>query len=619
MPEINNPGGFSVEPVNPERSREGSQRASTSYGMNPVNPITLPKPKLPMHHSALKWLVLLALLLLIVSFVSFWFGRPSFSESGVVFKIEGPNQVSVGDEVVYKLTLGNESRVDLNGMKLKFTYPDDSVVMKDGSLVTDLSQEFDLEDLLPGQKSETELKAFLVGDKGNIKTAKAELSFRAGDLRTEFQKETSFSTTIVSLPVSLTLVAPPNTVPGQALNYILDYRNESGADISDLLFEFDYPDGFVFQKSSPLPSRGNNVWTLPILKRSTGGRINIQGVLTGREGEIKKVSVVLKRKIADQYVNYEKAEVSTNIASSLLGVEVLVNDSVNYSSFPGDDLNYTIKYSNVSNFNLIGLSLAVRLDGQMYDFSSLDTKGGFFDNSNRTIIWNAGSVSDFANLPPSKKGQVQFRVKLKKDVPLGISGSNNLFVQATANLNTPNVPSGVGGDEVSTQNILTTKITSQPIIKQLIYYNDPAFGSTGPLPPEVGKDTYFMVHWQIINPGNDMNSVRLSGVLPPGVIWENATSVTVGQSEPIFNSNTSEVIWNLGVLPSGIGMIGDRYEASFRIKIKPSSNQLGSVVTLVKNVKFTATDSFTKQNLVLPLGDMSTNDLTDQPNEGTVQ
>ncbi|MBI2068780.1 MAG: hypothetical protein HYT67_01605 [Candidatus Yanofskybacteria bacterium] len=567
----------------------------------------------------LKWLVLLALLLLIVSFVSFWFGRPSFSEAGVVLKLDGPSQVSVGDEVTYKLTIGNDSRVDLNEIRIKFSYPDDSVVIKDGSVVSDLSQKFEIDKLSPGQKNEMEFKAFLVGDRGNIKTTKAELNFKAGDLRTQFEKETSISTTITSLPVSLTLVAPPNAAPGQAVNYILDYRNESGSDIADLLFEFDYPDGFAFQKGIPSPSRGNSSWTVPVLKKNAGGRINIQGALTGREGEAKKISVVLKRKIADRYVNYEKAEVATDVANPLLGVDMLVNDSTAYSAFPGDDLNYTVKYSNASNFNLIGLNLVVKLDGQMYDLSSLDTKGGYYDSSNGTILWNASTVPDFANLPTNKKGEVLFRIKLKNEVFSGISGSNNLFVQTTATLSTPNVPSGVGGDEISAQNSLTTKITTQPTFRQLIYHNDPAFSSSGPLPPEVGKDTSFTIHWQLTNPGNDMNSVRLTGVLPPGVTWENATGVTVGQPEVTFNPDTSEVVWNLGVLPRGIGVVGDKYEASFRVRIKPSSNQKGTVITLIKNSKLTATDSFTKQNIILPLGDMTTDDLTDRPSEGTVK
>lgn len=598
--------GFSAEPVNPVEPAPQQPMTSSKTGFLKANTI-------------LKWLGLLALLLLIVSFISFWFGRPSFSESAVVLKLDGPSQASVGDEITYKLTLGNDSRVDLNQLKLKFTHPDDSVVLKDGTVVSGLSQELAIDKISPGQKQEVEFKAFLVGDRGNIKTAKAELFFRAGDLRTEFQKEVLLSTTITSLPVSLTLVAPPNAVPGQAVNYMLDYRNESGSDIADLLFQFNYPDGFAFQSATPSPSQGNNTWAVSVLRQNTGGRISIHGALTGKEGEAKKLSVVLKRKIGDRFVDYEKSEVATDVSSPLLGTEILVNDSATYSASPGDELNYAVKYSNTSNFNLTGLTLAVKLDGQMFDLSSLDTKGGFFDNGNQTIIWNAGSVPDFAALPPNKRGQVEFRVKLKSDVFSGISGSNNLFVQATSRLSTPNVPSGVGGNEVSTQTSLITKITSQPTFRQLAYYHDPAFGSSGPLPPEVGKDTFFTVHWQVTNPGNDMNSVRLTGTLPSGVMWENATGVTAGQPELTYNTNTSEVIWSMQVLPRGTGIIGDKYEASFRVKIKPSSNQKGSVITLIKDSKLTATDSFTKQNIVLPSGDLTTDDLTDRPNSGTVQ
>src|SRR3989344_3363911 len=131
----------------------------------------------------LKWLVLLALLLAIGSFLSFWFGNPSFSESGVKLEIEGPTQALVGDEVVYKLKYTNNTKLDLNNMTFKFTYPDDSVVLKDGIVVKDISETFTVSQLSPGQEAIKEFKTFLVGDRGNIKTAKAEISYRAGDLR----------------------------------------------------------------------------------------------------------------------------------------------------------------------------------------------------------------------------------------------------------------------------------------------------------------------------------------------------------------------------------------------------------------------------------------------------
>src|SRR3989338_1782780 len=571
------------------------------------------------YNKLLKWLVLLALLLAIVSFLSFWFGSLSFSEAGVKLEIEGPNQVTVGDEVVYKLKYSNTTKLDLDNMRFKFTYPEGSVVLKDGKVAKELTETFTIERLSPGQKEEKEFKAFLVGDRGNIKTAKVELSYGAGDLRTAFEKTTSISTTIIGLPISLTLSAPPNSVPNQAINYVLDYRNETSDDIYDLRFEFDYPDGFSVQRSTPAPNVGNYVWLVPVLKKGNGGRISITGLLSGKEGETKNVSVVLKRKIGEQYVDYEKAETSSVIASSLLNTEILVNESSDYSAFAGDDLNYVIKYFNNSNYNLIGVNLTVKLEGEMYDISSLDTKGGYYDNSNGTILWNASTVSDFSNLAPNKRGQITFRIKLKNSIPSGATGSKNLFVRASARLSTPNVPSSVGGDEIVAQSSLVTKISTQPTLKQIVYYSDPAFGSAGPLPPEVGKETSFTVHWQITNPGNDMSGVKITGVLPAGVNWKSVVSVGSGQPEPIFNTNTSEVVWNLGVLPQGVGVIGAKYEASFQVTIKPSINQKGSTILLIKDSKLSGVDTFTKQNIIVPVLDITTNDLVDRPNEGQVK
>lgn len=571
------------------------------------------------HNQLLKWLVLLALLLAIVSFLSFWFGSPSFSESGVKLDIEGPAQALVGDEVVYKLKYSNTTKQDLKNLSFKFTYPDDSVVLKNGTTATNLSETFTVDQLSPGQSEEKEFKAFLVGDRGNIKTAKADLSYGAGGLKTIFEKSTSLSTTIIGLPISLTLSAPPNSVPGQTVNYVLDYRNESNDDIYDLRFEFDYPDGFSVQKSTPSPSTGNYVWTVPILKKGNGGRISITGPLNGKEGDAKNIAVVLKRKIGDQYVNYEKAETSSVIANTLLNTGILVNGSSDYSAFAGDDLNYLIKYSNNSNYNLVGVNLLVKLEGEMYDVSNLDTKGGYYDNSNGTILWNASTISDFANLAPNKKGQVSFRIKLKNSISSGATGSKNLFVRASARLSTPNVPSGVGGDEIFAESSLVTKISTQPTLRQTVFYNDPAFGSAGPLPLEVGKETSFTVHWQITNPGNDMSGVKITGTLPAGVNWKNIVSVGSGQPEPTFSVNTSEVTWNLGVLPQGIGVTGAKYEASFQIRVKPSVNQKGDTIFLTKGSKLSGTDTFTKQSIIVTAQDISSNDLVDRPGEGQVQ
>src|SRR3989344_7829494 len=151
----------------------------------------------------LKYLILLACGLLIVAVSSFWFGGASFRDKDVVLELEGPTQASSGDEVVYKIKYSNETRSDLSDLNFVFFYPEGSTVITDDGTSDDYSEEFNIESLAPGEKGGKELRAFLLGERGNIKVAKATLSFRAGNLRSTFEKTATLSTTIVNTPISL--------------------------------------------------------------------------------------------------------------------------------------------------------------------------------------------------------------------------------------------------------------------------------------------------------------------------------------------------------------------------------------------------------------------------------
>src|SRR3989344_5595089 len=118
-----------------------------------------------MSKKVLKWLILVALMLLIVSFFSFWFGGPSFRDKDVTFELEGPTQAAVGGEIVYKLKYSNNTKLRLYDLKLVFSYPKDSIVIKDGKTQADLNARLDIEELKSGEEGEKELHAFVVGDK----------------------------------------------------------------------------------------------------------------------------------------------------------------------------------------------------------------------------------------------------------------------------------------------------------------------------------------------------------------------------------------------------------------------------------------------------------------------
>ncbi len=571
-----------------------------------------------MSRIVLKWLIVFAAGLGIIAALIFFYGGSSFSESRVNLSVDGPSQAAVGDEVVYKVKIENNTKTALHHLGLTFNYPDNSIVVQDGAVLNEATgvETVSEETLNPGEEKEYEYHAFLVGDRGNILVAKAHLDFDAGNLRSTFAKDASRATTITSLPVSLTLSAPPTASNGDSVTYTLDYRNDSQNSISDIKLLFDYPDGFSPKQFNPAPTQGNTGWTTTTLNTGVGKRISITGVLSGTEGQSKPVKVTLQRKINDEYIDYETASAITVVSSPLLNVSLVANDASGYISHPGDTLQYAVSYKNNSTFTLSGLTLTVLLDGNMYDFSSLDTRGGFFDSSAKTITWNSTVVSAFNSLAPRQSGTVPFTVKVRQ---ASGSGSGSLFVHANAQLATPNVPTGIEGTQVVASADLVTKLTSQPTFTQSAYVTDPAFGSAGVWPPKANTETGITVHWKLTNPGNDLSGTKLTATLPLGVTWKNVTSVTAGQPQPTYNKNTSQLVWNIGTLPSGVGTQGGAYELVFQVSVKPSTTQVGQAVTVIQSPSLAGTDSFTKQSIVVSAPDVTTNTTVDQAGQGIVQ
>lgn len=567
-----------------------------------------------------KYLVLLAFALLIVAISSFWFSGPSFKEGDVVLKLEGPTQVSAGDEVTYKLKYSNETRSTLHGLDIVFFYPEGSTVVGDNGIEEDSVRDFKVEELAPGESGEKEFQAFLIGERGNIKIAKATLTFKAGSITSSFEKTATLSTAIVSTPISLTLVAPPSVISGGGIQYILDYRNESSEDVSDLIFEMDYPDGFHPQNFEPQPATGNNSWLVKSLKKGAGGRISITGVLNGNEGESQVAMAKLKLKIDGKYIDQQKASATTVISNPVLGLDITVNKSLDYSASLGDRLSYVVKYTNNSNITFSGMNLVVKLEGDMFDISNLDTRGGLFDDAAKTITWDTSTVPEFSSLAPNATGQVNFFVTVRSSFPSAVSGSSqDRFIKATATFGTPNVPTGIDSNEVSVSSSLITRVGTQPTFNQSAYYNDPSFGSFGPLPPRAGQETAFTIHWQLTNPGNDSDSVKIVAKLAPNIQWTNLVKAENGQSAvPTFNPNSNEVTWDLGKLPYGTGITSPKYEVSFQLKAKPSSTQVGNLIPLLENSRLTGMDSFTKQSLIINKNGITSDNLIDRPREGTV-
>jgi len=573
----------------------------------------------------IKYVVWGLALILAVALISFFLGRGSFSESGVEITIEGPGEITGGELVTYKITYKNNNAVSLSDVKLNVLYPPDSIAVKDGNISDLTAENFDIGTIGSDERGEKELTAYLVGDRGNIKTLKATLTYKAGNLSSVFQKDATFATTITSLAVPITLVATPTIISGQDTSYLIDYRNQSEQDLENLRFVVRYPNGFTPGRFSPQPTaRGSSqdFWDVAKLKQSDGSRITIEGTLSGSERETKTISVVLQKKITtpsgDVYLDFEKSEALSVISTPLLSLNLKINDSSDYVAHLGDTLRYTVRFQNNNGADITGLSLSARLDGNMYDLATVKSDG-FFDSRLNTIFWNASSVPMLNLLPRNQAGAVEFEVRLKSNFSGGM-GASDSFVKITVHLETPNVPPELDLDKLTANSELVTRISTAPTFEQRVLISSPVFGPRGPFPPKVNQETSFTINWKLVNPANDLSQAVVTATLAPGVSWVDMSQMVSGTSiKPTYDARLNTVSWNLGTLPAGTGVNFPRYESYFQISITPSVNQVGQSAPLLKNIKFEGVDTFTKEKILRTLPDIDTNNVSDSNESGTIQ
>lgn len=565
-----------------------------------------------------------AAVLLAVALVFFFLGRGSFSESNVELKIEGPQEISAGELVSYKITYANNNKVSLSGVKLNFFYPGDAIIMRDQNILNVTNENFDIGELKSGESGKKTLTAYIVGDRGNIKMARATLAFKPSNLGSVFQKEASLATTITTLTVPITLVAPPTVINGQNINYLVDYRNQSKEDLKDLRFQVHYPEGFKSSKFSPQPTtrgQGRDIWEISLLKQGEGSRITIQGTLNGGERETKIVSVILQKKITtangESYVDFEKTEASSVISTPLLSVGFVLNDSTDYTAHLSDFLRYDVNFKNNSNADIANLSLSVHLDGNMFDLATVKSDG-FFDSRLNTIFWNSSTIPELGNLRPGQSATVKFEARLKDNFPGGI-GARDSFVKTSALLETPNVPADLDVDKLTAESELITRISTAPTFNQKILLSDSVFGSSGPFPPKVDEKTVFTVRWNLVNPSSNLTPAKVTAVLMPGVAWEDRVRLSGSQPQPVYDDRQKTVTWDLGALPAGVGVSFPQYEANFQISISPSVNQVGQSAPLLKSVRFDGTDTFTGEKISRTILDVSTSNISDSQASGVVE
>ena len=517
---------------------------------------------------------------IVVIFIAFLYYREGmFSKEILKLEILGPDKAKIGDEIEYTVEYKNNGNFVLEQAKLTFILPENSLTEDGKTIFTQ-----NLNDIYPGNQESVKFKARLLGKDGDLKTAKASLSYVPKNITATYESNTTFITKIDSTPITLDFDLPTKAEQGKSLQYSINYFSNVDYPLENLSTKVDPTPGFDSVSSDPV-SLDKSEWKLQTLNKAQGGRIGITGKVSAGTNQNLTFAASLGMWQNGSFIVMKQASVAVQVIQPLLFISQQVNGSSSYVASPGETLHYQIFFRNIGSTPFDNLFMVTKLDSPALDMSTIQADGGGQAQPNdNMIVWDQSQVAQLRHLDVQQQGEVDFDVKVKSDWNPSATDINNTVIN----------------DEVNISQItqkFAIKVSSGLAISQKGYYKNQNISNSGPIPPTAGKPTTYTITWEIKNYFSDTNNVKVKATLPKNVSLTGQILPQNESSNFSFDSASREIVWSAGDIQAGTGVTGDPVTLSFQVSLIPDSSQKGISAPLIGQVQISGENQFTSTTI----------------------
>ena len=528
-------------------------------------------------------LILIILAVIVGVFGFYYYQRNVYSKDILKLEILGQGEADLFQEIKYIVKYKNNGKVRLEEPELIFDYPDYSIPI-DGTPLRVIKKSEELgEAIYPGQEKTFTFTARLMGQEGEIKEARVTLSYRPKNLKARYTSETSFTTIIKKVPLNFDFDLPSKIESGKELKFRLNYFSNVDYPLSGLRVIIDYPSGFEFIDSTP-KSLEKIEWELGLLNKAEGGRVEISGKLMGEVGEEKVFRARIGSWKDGEFILLKETVKGIAIIRPALYITQQINNNPKFVANSGDLLHYEIFFKNIGEEFLTDMFLLATLSGLPFDFETIQAPEGDFTLGDSSIIWDWRKVRDLQLLSPQSEGKIEFWVKLKDEWEIKSADDKNPEIKTTVFLS-------------QVREEFVNKVNSKLVISQKGYFDDEIFGNSGPLPPKIGETTTYTIIWQVKNYYNEMKNVKIKATLPQNVNLTGKIFPEEQTDKITFDSQSREIVWNVGDLIVGQGILTPAPNIAFQISFVPGANQAGQVPELISEARITGQDQWTGEIL----------------------
>jgi len=513
----------------------------------------------------------------------YYYQKNVYSKDVLKLEILGQEETELLQEIKYTVKYKNNGNVRLEEPELVFDYPDNALPADGTSLrVVKKSEELG-EVIYPGQEKTFTFTARLMGQEGEVKEARASLSYQPKNLKARYVSETSFTTIIKKIPLNFDFDLSSKIESGKELKFRLNYFSNVDYPLAGLRIIIDYPSGFEFIDSTP-KSLEKTEWDIGLLNKAEGGRIEISGKLVGEVGAEKIFQAKIGTWQDGEFILLKEVSRGITVIKPALYITQQINNNPKFTASPGDLLHYEVFFRNIGEEFLNDMFLLVTLNGSAFDFETVRAPEGDFTPGDNSIIWDWRRVKNLQLLSPQSEGKVEFWVELKDEWEIKNLEDKNPEIKTIIFLS-------------QAKEEFTNKVNSKLAISQKGYFNDEIFGNSGPLPPKAGEATTYTITWQAKNYYNEVKDAKVKAVLPKNVSLTGKIFPQEQTDKITFDSQSREIVWNVGDLAVGQGILTSAPNISFQVAFLPGESQKGQIPEIIGQAEIIGQDEWTGETL----------------------
>lgn len=528
----------------------------------------------------------------------FFAGGNTVSNDNIDISILGNSFTAGGEELSLVVGITNRNNSSLDLADLVMEYPKGSATIGTDAFSSETERSrFSLGSIPAGSVRNENIKITLFGEQGSVRPIKFSLEYRVEGSNAIFVKEKNYEVTISSTPINLSVDAPVTISPNQDISLNIKATLNATRPASKVLVKLDYPTGFQFKSSAPMPSFGNNIWNLGDIAPGTEHNIAISGkmvdVFDGEEktfrvwsGSQSKTDKTAIDVVFNSFVH------TVAIKKAFIEATLSIN-GVNQREYAVDTktvINGQINFINNLETKINDLEIRAKISGNAVDRKTIKALQGFYDSAKDVITWDQNGNNNLKEVNPGDSGSVTFSLSSLSLLLPGGGTLSNPSINIDVNISGKQLLAGYATEELKNSASALIRIISDVGFATKAFYSSGPFTNHGPVPPKVGKETTYTISWSLSSTANGISKSIIRSTIPAWIRF--VGTISPASEDLTYNASTREIIWNVGNIPKGAGITQASKEVAFQVALTPSLSQIKTFPTIINEAILTGHDDF---------------------------